>query len=42
MIYELEMREVTVKVIRSTVAALTVYGLGIMAYKYLLRKYAEA
>jgi len=42
MVYELEMKEVMFKVAGSIVATVVVYGLGVVAYKHLLRKYAEA
>ncbi|RLG63535.1 hypothetical protein DRO21_05755, partial [archaeon] len=41
MVYEVSIKEVIPKAIGSVVAAFITYGLGILAYKYLLRKYAE-
>lgn len=38
MIYEIEIGEVAVKIIGSIISTVTVYGLGIIAYKHLIRK----
>ena len=41
MVYEAEVGEIIHKVIGSIIAAIIAYGSGIIAYRYLLRKYAE-